>query len=392
MSHTWRERTCRLLVTPRPGTRASRRDAPALAVPQATRSPMQPVQIHLPSVVVGAGALGLTLGLLGMAHQISDPPPPKGHGVRPPPSKLKDLLSHVSIVYIDDGQGGQAKTIRFTGVNIQIVNGLGATNGNPADPASLDMTATNSVGNVIVGYNELGATSNRTGSHCIVTGRGNDYSSFSGVLAGSQNSIAAPYASVSAGSENRALAAYSTINAGHFNEIDINAIYSAINGGTGGRIHYVAPTATGSFSTICGGAGNLIAGASTSVAVGGSTNSCRFGGSIVAVGGSGNVVEGDAAVVVGGNSNCVLQNTGSGFRGQGSVIVGGRDNEIQGQESTVCGGQRNVIGTFSSLSVIAGGNTNSIGDTSTRAVVCGGRDRSTSGPDDWRAGGLFQED
>ncbi len=354
---------------------------------------MKPIQIHPLSAITGAGALGLTLLLTSTAHQVSDPPPPRGHGLTPPPPELKELLSHISIVYVNDGQGGTAKTIRFTGVNVQIVNGLGATNGNPADPGSLEVTVTNSVGNLIVGYNEPGTTSNRTGSHSIVTGRGNDYSSYGGLLGGSQNSISAPYASVSAGSENRARAAYSTINGGYSNEIDINAVHSAINGGTGGRIHYVAPSATGSFSTICGGAGNLIAGASTSVVVGGSTNSCQFGGSIVAVGGSGNVVQGGAAVVVGGNSNSILENTGSGFRGQASVIVGGRDNEIQGQESTVCGGQRNVIGSFASLSVIAGGNTNSIGDTtSTRAVVCGGRDRSASGPDDWRAGDLFQED
>ena len=46
-----------------------------------------------------------------------------------------EILSHMEIVYLQDGQGGQAKTIRITGVNVQIVNGLGATNGNPKRPS-----------------------------------------------------------------------------------------------------------------------------------------------------------------------------------------------------------------------------------------------------------------
>src|SRR5439155_451995 len=46
----------------------------------------------------------------------------------------------------------------ITGTNLNIRNGLGATNGNPADPASLDPASThvNGKGNLIVGYNEFG--------------------------------------------------------------------------------------------------------------------------------------------------------------------------------------------------------------------------------------------
>ena len=32
----------------------------------------------------------------------------------------KEMLSHMSIEYLDDGQGGQNKTIRFSGVDVQI--------------------------------------------------------------------------------------------------------------------------------------------------------------------------------------------------------------------------------------------------------------------------------
>ena len=70
----------------------------------------------------------------------------------------QEILGHMSILEIpsETDQEGNilsvATTIRFSGVNVQIVNGLGATNGNPVNP--FDPT-TNGLGNLIVGYNEL---------------------------------------------------------------------------------------------------------------------------------------------------------------------------------------------------------------------------------------------
>ena len=62
---------------------------------------------------------------------------------------------------------GDCETIRISAANLQIVNGQGATD------------TANCVGNLIVGYNELrGASDDRTGSHMIVAGRQNNYSSF----------------------------------------------------------------------------------------------------------------------------------------------------------------------------------------------------------------------
>src|SRR5262245_54348380 len=84
---------------------------------------------------------------------------------------LTDVLPHLSVVPLDDGQGGSNPTIRFSGVNVQVVNGLGATNGNPADPGSLAKISVNGLGNLIVGYQErCPATEGiprdvRTGSH-----------------------------------------------------------------------------------------------------------------------------------------------------------------------------------------------------------------------------------
>ena len=88
----------------------------------------------------------------------------------------------MSIVYLDDGHGGTVKTLRINAINVQIVNGLDSTNGYPTDPDSVDpvATVTNGLGNLIVGYNELGnpAGDDRTGSHNVVIGHGNSFSSF----------------------------------------------------------------------------------------------------------------------------------------------------------------------------------------------------------------------
>jgi hypothetical protein len=62
--------------------------------------------------------------------------------------------------------------VTITGANLRIVNGLGTTE------------TTNGLGNLIVGYNEErapdGATNIRTGSHNVVVGAQNNFSSFGG--------------------------------------------------------------------------------------------------------------------------------------------------------------------------------------------------------------------
>src|SRR5688572_7352209 len=56
-----------------------------------------------------------------------------------------EILSHMSLVMLDDGTGNPKKTLRISGLNVQIVNGLGST-----------QTA-DGTGNLIVGYNEPGS-------------------------------------------------------------------------------------------------------------------------------------------------------------------------------------------------------------------------------------------
>jgi len=133
----------------------------------------------------------------------------------------QEILSHLSLVHLPDGQGGTVKTIRVTGVNLQLVNGLGATNGYPLDPASQDpmLTQENGAGNLIVGYNEPGNGSGdeRTGSHNLVVGANHSYLSHGGVLLGYRNRSLAPYSTVTGGAANQVEGIFSSISGGQSN-------------------------------------------------------------------------------------------------------------------------------------------------------------------------------
>jgi hypothetical protein len=97
-------------------------------------------------------------------------------------------------------------TIVFNGVNVQIVNGKGSTG------------STNGKGNLIVGYNESrGNGDNRDGSHNIVVGTRNDYTSSGGIVCGLNNTIAGRFSTVIGGNGNAASGDFSTITGGEKN-------------------------------------------------------------------------------------------------------------------------------------------------------------------------------
>jgi len=70
-----------------------------------------------------------------------------------------------------------------------------------------------------VGYNHLRDTINdRTGSHNLLVGDENNFNSYGGLVAGSLNTISAPYSSVGGGYHNKAGRSYSSIPTGsHMN-------------------------------------------------------------------------------------------------------------------------------------------------------------------------------
>jgi len=143
----------------------------------------------------------------------------------------------------------------ITGTNLNIRNGLGATNGNPTDPDSTDPASThvNGKGNLILGYNEHAAVGSveHDGSHNLVIGISNSYHSFAGLLAGKFNILWGPYASIAGGYGNQVTGLHASVTGGLGNTAA--GKYSAVTGGSGNR-------ATGEASAVHGGTSNRATG------------------------------------------------------------------------------------------------------------------------------------
>jgi hypothetical protein len=110
-------------------------------------------------------------------------------------TQLENLLQHFS---------RDENDIYIGGANLHVVNGTGTTDGQP-----------NGLGNVIVGYNEArGYQDVRTGSHMLVVGQQNNYTSFGGIVVGYQNETSGECSSVSGGASNSAVGPYSSVSGG----------------------------------------------------------------------------------------------------------------------------------------------------------------------------------
>jgi hypothetical protein len=203
---------------------------------------------------------------------------------------LETRLANVSTLTVN----GQP-TVRFTGVNVQVVNGLGSTD------------TANGTGNLVVGYDEPDSTNRpnctigtylgqpvsdstacgtaggtwttagfKTGSHYLVAGSQNNYSRWGGVVFGQANTANYDWASVTGGSSNLA-----------------SGQSSSVSGGEGNR-------AFGVMSSVIGGFNNAAWGEKSSVS-GGGANDARGGRSSVC-GGDLNTASGIASSILGGTN------------------------------------------------------------------------------------------
>lgn len=279
------------------------------------------------------------------------------------------ILAHMSLVDVDDGFGNPLPTIRIEGVNVQIVNGKGKT------------YLVNGLGNLIVGYHDAIAPSNRTGSHNVIIGSDNDYSSYSGLCSGGGNELLAPAATALSSSANMVAGGYSVVLGGFDNHVEGFA-----NVAISGEWNSFAPDANQ--NVIIGGASSSILGWSQSnVIVGGYGHSFE---------------ESDNGVIAGGG---YTQATGAyfcsaigGFYGEmfgveGSTLVGGYHNRLTAIgnpfNATVVGGQDNVISDQEHATVVGGQGNAASGTWST---VTGGLNRTATGEHDWVAGSLLEDD
>lgn len=286
---------------------------------------------------------------------------------------------------LNPADGAVYDVAQFTGVNVQLVNGMG------------NSAFVNGTGNLILGYNGASqvneeafcsygrydnqidcegfgydwASYQRNGSHNLVIGDNHGYSSSGGIISGSSNIVNAKNAAILGGYYSRASGQNAAIAAGYNNTIHASASYAAQVGGQDN-------VAYGSHATIVGGKSNIASG-HHSVVSGGYANESNQNYS-VASGGSNNIASGNNSVVMGGYLNLA-----SGLR---SSAIGGQFNVAAGDDSMVSGGSSNTAN--GERASISGGHSNQA--DAFASSISGGRNQTVSGDYDWRAGSYFYDE
>jgi hypothetical protein len=169
-------------------------------------------------------------------------------------STLETTLSKVS--YDPTGLNGKP-TLKISDANVQIVNGSGSTDG-----------TVNGVGNLIIGYDEHAPAYDQTGSHNLILGYGQTFTSYGGLSAGVYNTLSGPFSDVF-GVFNTASSGGSSVTGGESNTA--SGENSSVSGGA-------SSTASGSYSSVSGGGGTTASGDYSSILEGnGVTVNTAFG-------------------------------------------------------------------------------------------------------------------
>lgn len=221
----------------------------------------------------------------------------------------------------------------ITGANVNIRDGSGSTSGTPGSPY---IATPNGLGNLIIGYNENFSqpVRPRTGSHNLILGEENGYTSTSGLVVGFANSVTAPYSTITGGAFNTSSGMFSSVTGGEQNIATVEG--ATVGGGRNGQ-------ATGIRSSVTGGENNIATaeGATVSGGLGGKATG-RWS-SVTA--GSENTASAESSSVTGGSAN-----TASGLF---SSITGGTGNTVTAQSSSISGG--GFVTVNSQFSWAAGG-------------------------------------
>ena len=103
--------------------------------------------------------------------------------------------------------------ILITGANVHVRSGSGATDEHLSTGGSLT-----GLGNLIIGYNEPNITGPvRTGSHNLVGGSFNAFSSTGGLVFGLRNTLSGPYSAILSGEANTASGTNASVHSGNLN-------------------------------------------------------------------------------------------------------------------------------------------------------------------------------
>ncbi len=167
----------------------------------------------------------------------------------------ESLLSSFS-TGVDGALMVTSQSMIIEGGNLYVRNGAGATD------------TSNGLGNVIIGYQEPRVTGGdvRTGSHMLVVGMKNNYSTFGGIVVGSGCQTSGDWASVCGGVGNTASGQWSLVSGGYLNTAAGTG--AQVSGGT-------RNTASGPDAQVSGGESNTAGHTRTQVS--GSVNQATTG-------------------------------------------------------------------------------------------------------------------
>ena len=141
---------------------------------------------------------------------------------------LTSLLSGVSLVTVDD-----QPTLRFSGMNIQIVNGAGTE------------TGINGKGNLIVGYDDNPFDLARSGSHNIITGNDSGWTSYGGLVTGEDNELDGEESAIIGGVDNHSSGRWSAISGGEENSAFGDG--ASVSGGEGNTANALGASVSGGY-------------------------------------------------------------------------------------------------------------------------------------------------
>jgi hypothetical protein len=180
---------------------------------------------------------------------------------------LQTTLSKVS--YHSSGLNGKP-TLEISGANLQIDNGTGQT-GNP-----------NGLGNVFIGYDDQDGGETQTGSHNLILGELQTFTSFGSILGGFANTDSVSSAAVFGRNNTANGSGTNTFVAGSSNYASADS--ASVSGGT-------FNTAEGGSSSVSGGIENVAVGDYASVVAG--TYNVANAYATAVLGGEGNHATGD---------------------------------------------------------------------------------------------------
>jgi len=281
--------------------------------------------------VNGDGTVAVTDALMvlkqstgaGIDLHCDEAPGTEDHDLEARVAALEALLASAGLV---------GDTIVFSGVNVQIVDGSGSTDGGGVEECRKDKDCADDgrctdfgrcvigdgVGNLIIGYNESDGDDLKIGSHNVIIGADHTYTGYGAIVAGEDNEVGEAAASVTGGRGNAAVADYASVTGGVDNVAEGEK--SIVAGGN-------SNTAFSEDSSILGGTFNRTTGFSTAVCGGRRNRAHGFASAIL--GGFENESRGPSSSITGGDYNFTTAIH--------AVVVGGRDNVAGGTSSVVLG-------------------------------------------------------